>query len=139
MNHAIAPSLPHRPLHVLVVDDDPFMLELIAAMLRELGVDNISTASDGKQGFAAYSAAAVAPDLLICDINMPNTDGFQLMELLAGRRSGCALILMSGLDQRFVQSAALMATFHHLNMVATLRKPVQREALARALPALARA
>lgn len=139
MNHAIASSLPHRPRQVLVIDDDPFMLELVAAMLRDLGVGNISTASDGKKGFAAYTAAAVAPELLICDINMPNADGFQLMELLADRHSGCALILMSGLDDRFVHSAALMAKFHHLNMLGTLRKPVQRDALAALLAKLTHA
>lgn len=139
MNHAFASPLPNRPLHALVVDDDPFMLELIGAMLRDLGVENISVASDGKKGFSAFSAATVAPDLVICDINMPNTDGFQLMELLADRHSGCALILMSGLDERFVNSAALMAKFHHLNMVGTLRKPVQRDALAGLLAKLPRA
>lgn len=117
-------------MHVLLVDDDDFMLELIADMLRDLGVENIITAADGKKGFAAFKSAKCAPDIVICDLNMPNTDGFQLMELLSKESNGCGFILVSGLEERFVNSATLMAKFHHLNILGALHKPVEKEALA---------
>lgn len=130
MNHLIEFPVLNRAMHVLLVDDDGFMLELIADMLSDLGVENITTAVDGKKGFAAFQAAKLAPDIVICDINMPNTDGFQLMELLAKENSSCGFILMSGLDQRYVNSATLMAKFHHLNILGALQKPVEKGALA---------
>lgn len=116
--------------HVLLVDDDDFMLDMIEDMLHDLGVSNVTKALDGKKAFAAFEAAKLAPGIIICDINMPNTDGFQLMELLAKKRPDCGIILMSGLDKRFVDSAALMARFHHLNILGALQKPVDKQALA---------
>lgn len=130
MNRPSEFSISNRSMHVLLVDDDDFMLELIADMLRDLGVENITTAADGKKGFAAFKAAQCTPDIVICDINMPNTDGFQLMELLAKESNGCGFILVSGLEERFVNSATLMAKFHHLNVLGALHKPVEKEALA---------
>ena len=116
-------------LHVLLVDDDDFMLESIGDMLHDLGVANITTAKDGKQGFAAFEGARLAPDIIICDLNMPNTDGFQMMELLAKKSPNCGFILMSGLEQRFVNSAALMGRFHHLNILGALSKPIDKRTL----------
>lgn len=116
-------------LHVLLVDDDDFMLEMIGDMLTDLGVTSVTTANDGKKGFAAFEAAKLVPDVIICDINMPNTDGFQMMELLAKKRPGCGIILMSGLEKRYVNSATLMAQFHHLNILGALHKPVDKRAL----------
>lgn len=132
MSHATATAstISDRSLHVLIVDDDEFMQELIADMLRDLGVENITTAADGEKGFAAFRASRSTPDIVICDLHMPNTDGFQMMELLAKQNNGCGFILMSGLEQRFMNSAALMAKFHHLNVLGTLHKPVEKEALA---------
>jgi CheY-like chemotaxis protein len=120
----------HHYFHALLVDDDDFMLEMIEDMLHDLGVANVTTAVDGKKAFAAFEAATPVPDIIICDINMPNTDGFQLMELLAKKRPDCGVILVSGLDKRFVDSATLMAKFHHLNILGALHKPVDKHALA---------
>lgn len=117
-------------MHILLVDDDEFMLELIADMLHDLGVQHITTAADGKKGIAAFRGAARKPDMVICDINMPNTDGFQMMEMLAQENRGCGFILISGLEDRYVNSATLMAKFHHLNILGALHKPVEKTALA---------
>lgn len=133
MSQTIATSGSSFPQHVLVVDDDDFMLELIADMLRDLGVISITTATDGAQGFAAFQAAKQALDVVICDINMPNADGFQMMELLAKGNKNCGFILISGLEQRYMNSATLMAKFHHLNILGALSKPVEKQALANLL------
>lgn len=130
MSYHAESSESHHYSHVLLVDDDDFMLEMIGDMLRDLGVATVTTATDGKKAFTAFEAARIVPGVIICDINMPNTDGFQLMELLAKKRSDCGIILMSGLDKRFVNSAALMARFHHLNILGALHKPVDKQALA---------
>jgi YesN/AraC family two-component response regulator len=116
--------------HVLLIDDDEFMLDMLGVMLEDLGVARITTAGDGRQGLSAFELAQLAPDLIICDINMPRVDGFQLMESLALKHPSCAFILMSGLAQRFLDSAQLMARFHRLNLLGALHKPVEQAALA---------
>jgi len=125
-----------RPLRALVVDDDEFMLSFLSDMLRDLGVGDVRTARDGSAGSKACEDAKSLPDVVLCDINMPGTDGFQFMEQIAKRKFGGGVILISGLDSRFVNSASLMAKFHGLNILASIPKPVDRKSLSAALSKL---
>jgi DNA-binding response OmpR family regulator len=61
-------------IRILVIDDDPEMLELLEFTLTNKGFD-ILTARDGRSGLrAAYEAH---PDAILLDIMMPNLDGFE--------------------------------------------------------------
>ncbi|WP_166879636.1 response regulator [Massilia mucilaginosa] len=116
-------------LHVLLVDDDPFMLELLGSMLNKMGVMRVSQAADGERGVAALDGGRSMPDVVICDIHMPGKDGFQVMEAMAASGYKGAVVLLSGMDARTLNSAALMARFHHLNVLGVMTKPVSRAAL----------
>ena len=116
-------------LHVLLVDDDPFMHELLRAMLNQLGVSRVSVATDGERGIAALGEGKSTPDVIICDINMPGKDGFQVMESMAKRGYKGAVLLLSGMDARTLNSAALMGRFHNLNVLGVIAKPVSKSAL----------
>ena len=117
-------------LSVLLIDDDPFMHELLSSMLRKLGITRIAIAADGERGMAAIGSAAGAPDVIVCDLNMPGKDGFEVMEALAARHFGGSVILLSGMPERVLNSAALMGRFHHLNVLGVVTKPVSKAALA---------
>ncbi|SNT10727.1 Response regulator receiver domain-containing protein [Noviherbaspirillum humi] len=121
-------AIPLAALQVLLVDDDSFMLELVRDMLLDLGVKQIATALDGKRGIAAFESGKKRPDLVICDLNMPDKDGFQFMEMLADRRYVGNVVLMSGMGERVINSAQLMARFHRLNILGSLAKPISRDA-----------
>lgn len=123
-------------IQALLVDDDKFMLEFVGDLLRELGVMNVTTAMDGAQGLAGFDRAVPKPDLIVCDLHMPGQDGFQFMAGLATRGYGGGVILISGQDARTLKSAALMAQFHELNILATLEKPVAKSSLANAIAQL---
>ncbi|MET3132620.1 CheY-like chemotaxis protein [Oxalobacteraceae bacterium GrIS 1.11] len=123
-------------LHVLLVDDDSFTLDFVAELLRELGLQHIATAADGERGIAAFDQASHKPDLVVADLMMPGLDGFQLLTELAERRYDGGVILLSGQEDRILNSASLMAQFHHLHVLAALPKPVDKEALARAIDRL---
>ncbi|RSZ60241.1 response regulator [Massilia atriviolacea] len=116
-------------LHVLLVDDDPFMLELLGSMLNKMGVTRVSQATDGERGVAAMGAGRSMPDVVICDIHMPGKDGFQVMEAMAASGYKGAVVLLSGMDARTLNSATLMARFHHLNVLGVMSKPVSKAAL----------
>ena len=120
----------------LVIDDDKFMLAVLGDMLRDLGVTHVSTAANGAAGMAALEHATLPPDVVLCDLNMPGTDGFEVMEQLAARNFGGGVVLVSGMDDRIRNSAMLMARFHGLNILATLDKPVNEAALGAALAKL---
>jgi two-component system OmpR family response regulator len=64
---------------LLVVDDEPNILELLSASLRYAGFE-VATAADGNE--ALRVAAAFKPDLLLLDVMMPGVDGFEVVRRL---------------------------------------------------------
>jgi CheY-like chemotaxis protein len=136
MTDLSSPPFALSALSVLLIDDDLFMLDLVATMLRKLGITRLALAPDGRRGVAAVAAAGTAPDVVICDLNMPGMDGFQVMEHMAGRDYKGGLIVLTGLADRVRNSAAVMGRFHQLNVICALAKPVTPQALRSALAAV---
>ena len=64
---------------ILVVDDDPMILELLVTRL-ELGGDQVVTARDGHE--ALKRVAESHPHAMIRDVNMPRLDGFGVLRHL---------------------------------------------------------
>ena len=67
---------------LLVVDDEPDIVELLSASLRFAGFD-VAPAASGKQALDA-GLARFRPDLILLDVMMPGIDGFD------GAVRGCA-------------------------------------------------
>jgi two-component system chemotaxis response regulator CheY len=67
-------------LRVLVVDDSLMARKHISRVLTNMGVTQITTANDGKEGVEIFSAAGESFDLIITDYNMPEMDGRELVE-----------------------------------------------------------
>jgi two-component system, OmpR family, alkaline phosphatase synthesis response regulator PhoP len=71
-----------QPTHrVLVVDDDPDIVELLAYNLSKEGYD-VQTAPDGRK--AVEQARTFLPDLVLMDIMMPHLDGIEAGRQLRG-------------------------------------------------------
>ena len=70
------------PLHVLIVDDDPFMAELSADHYQELGL-SVEIAADGRQALALMDLRR--PDLVLCDRRMPEMSGADLLTIIRAR------------------------------------------------------
>src|ERR1039457_6170151 len=69
---------------LLVVDDEPFLRDAVAASLRFLGFE-VATAETGAD---ALRLARDQPfDLVVLDVMLPDTDGFDVVRRL--RRDGC--------------------------------------------------
>jgi DNA-binding response OmpR family regulator len=68
---------------ILVVDDDPDILEAVALILESQGYEVI-TAHDGVEGLANLKAEQ--PDLMILDLMMPKMDGFAVCKELQDPR-----------------------------------------------------
>jgi DNA-binding response OmpR family regulator len=63
---------------ILIIDDDPDMLELICLVLADF--DNKRCATSGPEGLRL--ASELRPDLIILDVMMPDLDGMATCELL---------------------------------------------------------
>jgi CheY-like chemotaxis protein len=68
-----------RVLRVLVVDDDPKAVELLAVRLRDLA-STVLTAGGGQE--AIDTARRELPDLIVLDLMMPDVNGFDVVEAL---------------------------------------------------------
>ncbi len=71
-----------RTLEVLIIDDDPKSVELIAVRILGLAT-TVLRAYGGKEGIAV--ARAKLPDLVILDLVMPEVSGFDVVEALNER------------------------------------------------------
>ncbi len=119
----------YENLSVLIVDDDEFQVDFVSDLLTDLGVKKIIAANGGKQGLAAFDSASVKPDLLLCDIQMPDIDGFEFMSAMRDREFKGGVILMSGQGSRVLHSASLVAQLSRQNFLGNIEKPVSKEAL----------
>lgn len=85
---------------ILIVDDDEQICSILSEFLRRQGYE-VTTASDGDQGLKA--AAALTPDLILCDLEMPGLDGQGVVSAL--RQNGrlgeeIPVVFLSGCTDR---------------------------------------
>jgi PAS domain S-box-containing protein len=81
--------------HVLVVDDEPSVRELIAIALREFGF-RVTSFDDSRAAVAWYREHGASVDLVILDMAMPHLDGGETLSLLKTLNPGLKAIVASG-------------------------------------------
>jgi DNA-binding response OmpR family regulator len=90
--------------HILVVDDEPHILDVVRAYLVRDGHD-VVTAGDGDA--ALERARAVHPDLIVLDIMLPRRSGFDVLRELRSDGIGSAVILLTARDDLIDRVAGL--------------------------------
>lgn len=111
-------------MRVLLIDDDPFALRLLVRQLAQLGIDDVQTAGSAQAALDTLQRQRFAFDVLFCDLNMPNMDGVELLRHLARHQFPGGLVLISGEDERILQSVAKLASARKLRLLGAVRKPV---------------
>ncbi|ATQ75110.1 response regulator [Massilia violaceinigra] len=136
-----ANKAPAPRIRVLLLDDDHFMLELLADMLADIGAAagaavsfEVRAESDAKRALA--SLASDAPALLICDLSMPDMDGIEFMQAAAAAGFGGGVMLLSGMDSGVRKAAERLAKAHGLNVLGAFKKPISAQELQAALAPL---
>lgn len=131
--------LPVPMRHVLIVDDDPFSRMLLREMLRAAGRFHVSEAEDGHQALQRLDGRLEAPDLILCDLQMPAMDGIEFLRHLAARHYAGHLCLLSGTQRTVLEAAQRLASAQRLKVLGVLQKPVSERGLAGILAGLAAA
>jgi len=84
------------PTSVLLVDDHASFRNAARMLLELEGYEVVGEAVDGEDGIRA--AAALRPDLVLLDVQMPGIDGFEVAARLTEGGDGPAVILVSSQD-----------------------------------------
>jgi len=94
---------------VLVIDDNPTIVELIKYAVNLQGSYNVVVAYDGVQGLERVHVEH--PDCVIIDVKMPRMDGYQLVRCLRGdaRTSNTPLIILSAMTREEDQLTGLLS------------------------------
>ncbi len=119
----------NKDIQILVLDDESFVLNLSVRILDKLGYRNVQTAGDGSYGLGIVELSDPPIDLVICDLNMPETDGIEFLRLAHGVGYSGALIFLSGEDRRMLDTALDLARSWNINILGAIQKPLKPEAL----------
>jgi two-component system OmpR family response regulator len=80
---------------LLVVEDEPNIVELLSASLRYAGFE-VATAQDGHA--ALRTAREFRPDLMVLDVMMPGIDGFEVVRRLSSEGLRCPVVFLTARD-----------------------------------------
>lgn len=114
---------------ILLIEDEPQTRENLALILRMEGFEAV-TARNGRIGLEA--AAREKPDLILCDVSMPELDGFGVLSALraAPETAGIPLIFLTARGERQDQRSGM-----NLGADDYIIKPVEPEDLLAAIQA----
>jgi two-component system chemotaxis response regulator CheY len=97
----------------LIVDDEPHIRKYIGLVLRSIGATEIIEASNGAEGFAAYTKEK--PDLVLLDVNMPVQDGIETLKQIRALDTDATVIMLTSLTNRqTVEEAAESGALHYI-------------------------
>ncbi len=82
------------PIRILIVDDHAIVRKGIRALLStENDIEIVGEASDGKEAVA--QARALAPDVILMDLVMPNLDGIEATRQITAQQSGARILVLT--------------------------------------------
>ncbi|HEV7138985.1 MAG TPA: response regulator [Steroidobacteraceae bacterium] len=132
----LALGLPVRPMRILIVDDDPLIIESLRETLRGDG-HRVTAAEGGQAGIDAFEAARASGEpfeLVITDLGMPYVDGRRVAAAIKAASPSTPVVLLTGWGQRLIAESQVPP---HVDRV--VNKPPKMRELRAALAELARA
>src|SRR5574343_688694 len=128
-------KLPNQNARILVVDDEPANLKLLDKMLRGQGYTQVVLIQSPLQVLEKYREAP--PDLILLDINMPEMDGFEVMQQLHALQDPLAppiVILTAQHGQAYVLRALaegardfIAKPFHRVELLMRMRNLLEAQ------------
>lgn len=108
---------------ILVVDDEPMNITLLAGILKEKY--KVKMAKDGEKALKV-AAASPPPDLVLLDVMMPGMDGYEVCRQLKASEAtrDIPVVFVSGMSEQAEQQKGL-----DLGAIAFLQKPIDAQAV----------
>lgn len=106
---------------VLIVDNEPMSRRYTRHLAMKLGYDVKETHTVSE---ALDSIEIFAPSLIVIDLNLPDTDGIDLLSELASLGTGASILILSSLERAILDTADTVGTELGLRMLGAMTKPV---------------
>ena len=117
----------------LVIDSSDSLPDYFNLILEGIGISNIITAVNGKKALDILDHTDDIT-LILCNLNMPEMDGIEVMRHLSERNYRGKIILISGEEhKRIIDSTTRLAEAYALNIIGALKKPVTIKSLCEVL------
>lgn len=116
--------LPSGDEHILLVDDEPSLVNILKRSVKQLGY-SVEATTSSKEALELFKAAPEIYDLVICDQTMPEITGEGLCRELHRIRSDLPIIMCSGYSHKIDSAKARSIGIENF-----LMKPVSRRDLA---------
>ena len=110
--------------NVLVVEDDAELLQIMARSLEGAG-HVVTQAPNGESGLRLFRAEP--PDLVVCDIVMPDRDGIELIPEMKALHPAVKIVAISG--RQHIGALDVLNLAKRMGADATLAKPFGMDAL----------
>ena len=102
---------------LLVVDDEPGVVDFVGALGRKLGY-TVATTPSGVEFLRLVDS--FRPTMIIMDLHLTDTDGVELLRQLVARGCKANIVLISGSDERVLATAHELGVSHGLAMCGAL-------------------
>jgi two-component system chemotaxis sensor kinase CheA len=95
-------AMKHAPTqhHVMVVEDDAVLADIMEKTLREHDV-RVTVCRNGEEAITALLSSL--PDLLLLDMLMPNVDGFGVLQTIQERKWFFPIVMISNISDRMTK------------------------------------
>jgi CheY-like chemotaxis protein len=110
------------PVKVLIVEDEAVILHTLELILKQNGFE-VRGSRDGSS--AVFIWPGFHPDVFLCDINLPDTNGIRLSLQLKNELPNCRVILFSGDTQSAELLEEARKQGHHFEVLAKPTDPRQ--------------
>jgi two-component system chemotaxis response regulator CheY len=117
--------------NILVVEDDPELLQVMGRALQATG-HGVALAGSGEAGMKLFRADP--PDVVVCDIVMPDRDGIELIPEMKTLSPGARILAISG--RQMIGSLDVLRLAERLGADRVLAKPFEMDVLTAEVRAL---
>ena len=118
---------------VLIVDDSTVQRGHGATLCRELGIEKVHEASNGREALALLTAMSPRPAVVIVDLEMPTMDGPEFLVKLQELGFDIPVIVASSRERVLIDTVREMGNVLGLTVLGALQKPLRADTLREAL------
>jgi len=111
---------------LLVVDDEPAICTVVRRVAEPLG---FQVKSLNHSGEFLSTVREFRPSVLVLDLKIPGSDGVRLLQQVEETGVPAQVIVISGMDQRVLNTAEKLGRSRGLSMLGVMQKPLQRSEL----------